>query len=346
MVFLMTFLLGLVTPAKVSAVQAVDLTDGQLVEKVPYSVPFETYEAWMTFLSGRLKQRFPEMTAEAIEARYPVERFESFKKGEPLQCFRIAYMSDGLKVRGFLIEPSGAVKPRPVVIFNRGGNRDFGKLSFGTLFMLHEIASWGYVVLASQYRGNDGGEGTEAFGGADVNDVGNLISLAKTLESADAARIGMYGWSRGGMMTFLALKQFKGISAAIIGAGETDLVASIGKRPDMEKYVYRELIPDYDVNKMAALKERSAIQWVDALPKEVPLLLLHGSGDKRVSPAGVLAMAEKLYEHKHPFRMVFFEGGNHGLFFEKQEVNQQVRRWLDTYVRDQTPPPGLESVDD
>jgi hypothetical protein len=37
------------------------------------------------------------------------------------------------------------------------------------------------VVVASQYRGNGGGEGHEEFGGAEVHDILNLIPLAKSL---------------------------------------------------------------------------------------------------------------------------------------------------------------------
>jgi len=325
---------------------SIQTENGSLVEAIPYEYPQQNYEKWITTRIKVVKRRFPNISLEDLKQIYPKAKFERFCRSGDFRCSKITYSSDGLKVKGYMIEPSHSGKPLPVVIFNRGGNREFGKLSFGTLFMLHEVASWGYVVLASQYRGNDGGEGREEFGGADVNDVLNLVPLAERLEGADAKRIGLYGWSRGSMMTLLALKKSKSISAAIVGAGEADLVASIEKRPEMERLVYRELIPGYDTDKQAVLSERSAIRWVDALPKDVPILLLHGSGDKRVSPAGALALAQELYRHKHPFRLVFFEGGDHGLSSERSEVYRQVRRWLDTYVRDQASPPDLASVDD
>lgn len=69
-----------------------------------------------------------------------------------------------------------------------------------------KMASWGYVVVASQYRGNDGGEGIEQFGGDDVNDVLNLIPVLNQLPKADTSRVGIEGGSRGGMMTYLAMK--------------------------------------------------------------------------------------------------------------------------------------------
>ena len=121
----------------------------------------------------------------------------------------ITYLSDGLKVKGYLAAPKEGTK-LPCVIYNRGGNRSFGALNDEeAVRLLGRIASWGYVVAASEYRGNQGGEGREEFGGADVDDVLNLIPLLESTPQADASRIGMYGWSRGGMMTYEALTRHR-----------------------------------------------------------------------------------------------------------------------------------------
>ena len=254
----------------------------------------------------------------------------------------ITYLSDDLNVKGYLSLPRQKGK-LPCVIVNRGGNREFGALtSKRALFWLGKIASWGYVVVASQYRGNAGGEGKEEFGGADVNDVINLIPLLAAIPEADTSRIGVYGWSRGGMMTYRALTKTKKFKAAIIGAGAANAFKNIEKRPKMETYVYAELIPNYWENKESELKKRSAIYWADKLCKTTPILLLHGSADWRVPPEEALEMTNKLYEAKHPFRFVFFEGGDHGLTEYRPEVNRLVKDWLDNYVRDKKPLPNLE----
>ena len=57
------------------------------------------------------------------------------------------------------------VKPKkpgqyPCVIYNRGGNRNFGQLLVAHAAMtLGELANEGYVVIASNYRGNGRSEG-------------------------------------------------------------------------------------------------------------------------------------------------------------------------------------------
>ena len=128
----------------------------------------------------------------------------------------------------------------------------------------------------------------------------------------------------------------------MIGGGSSDLFDGLKQRPDMEKSVYAELIPDYAKNKEAALTARSAIRWPDKINKKTPLLLLHGSADWRVDPAEALAMVAALYKVKQPFRFVFFEGGDHGLTEYQSEVNRLIKDWLDHYVRDRERWPSLE----
>jgi dipeptidyl aminopeptidase/acylaminoacyl peptidase len=254
----------------------------------------------------------------------------------------ITYYSDGLRVKGYLAKPKKATK-LPCVIFNRGGNREFGALNdFQAALMLGRIASWGYVVVASQYRGNAGGEGREEFGGKDVDDVLNLFPLLQSLPEADARRIGMYGWSRGGTMTYQALVRTDKVAAAIVGAGITDQFDAVKRRPEMERSVLSELIPNYAANKETELRARSVLFWPEKLHHDTPILILHGSADWRVHPSQSLRLVQKLYELKHPVRFVFFEGGDHGLSEHRAEVNRIVRDWLDRYVRDGKPWPSLE----
>lgn len=261
---------------------------------------------------------------------------------EQVELKRITYLSDGLKVKGYLAMPKMGEK-LPCVIFNRGGNREVGALDDRRAArILGPVASWGYIVVASQYRGNTGGEGKEEFGGRDVNDVLNLIPMLESLPQADATRIGMYGWSRGGMMTYLALAKTSHIVAAVVGAGAADLFDGAKRRPEMETKVYAQLIPNYNQNKERELTARSALRWPEKLYKKTPILLLHGSSDWRVHPTEALAMASALYNSKHPFRFVFFEGGDHGLSEHRAEVDRLVKDWLDSYVRDRKSWPSLE----
>jgi len=253
---------------------------------------------------------------------------------------KITYKSDDLVVNGYLAMPKGEGK-LPCVIMNRGGNT---KLAVWTdeaaARALGKFASWGYVAIASQYRGANGAEGRDEWGGADIDDVMNLIPLLESQPRADTTRIGMAGWSRGGMMTYLALTKTDRIAAAVVNSGVADL--NLVDRPEMER-VWSVAIPGWEKNRDAALAARSAIKWADKLNKTTPILLLHGTSDWRANPKrNAINMASALYDAKHPFRMILFEGGQHGIAEHRDEVDRVTREWLDRYVRDRKPWPSLE----
>lgn len=254
----------------------------------------------------------------------------------------ITYSSGGLKVKGYLVIPAGT-GPFPCLISNRGGNREFGAISdIGAFGWLGHMAHWGYLVIASQYRGVAGGEGMEEFGGADVDDVLNLIPILESLPEADASRIGMWGGSRGGMMTYLALARTDRLRAAVIAAGVSDSFDTVKRRPAMETEVYAELVPDWETNREAALIARSAVRWADKLNMNTPILLLHGTADWRVDCSQSIAMANALLPLKHPFRLVLLEGGDHGLSDYRAEESRLTRDFFDHYVRDKAPLPDME----
>lgn len=267
---------------------------------------------------------------------------ENFKYLDSIEIYSITYLSDGLKVNGLLVKPKKKGK-YPAIIYNRGGNRNFGALVIANgAITLGEIAKEGYVVIASQYRGNAGSEGQEEFGGKDVNDITILPEVLKEVESADIEKIGMYGWSRGGMMTYIALTKTDKIKAAVVGGGVSDQSSSIEDRPEMETKVLSELIPNYAENKEAELEKRSAIKWVDQFPKNVPILMLHGNSDWRVKPEQSLNLALEFEKHRIPYRLIMFEGGDHGISEHKEEVSEQVINWFDRYLKSNKQLPNMK----
>lgn len=313
-----TLLLGAVVYAAVAGVTPARAFDGELLDTVRVILP----DSVITRLEGSL----PGMRT--IIATVDV--------------WKITYRSDSLRVKGYLAVPKSGGR-LPCVIDNRGGNRDYSQWTDArAISRLGRIAAWGYVVVASQYRGVDGGDGVEEFGGRDVNDVLNLIPLLATHPRADTTRIGMYGWSRGGMMTYLALTRTDRIRAAIIGAGMADLSDMIRRRPEMETEVVAQLVPGFATRRDEALAERSAVRWPERLAPATPILLLQGSADWRVDPGQALTMTARLYALRRPVRLVFFEGGDHGLTEFQAEVDRLTHDWLDRYVRDRTAWPSLE----
>ena len=145
---------------------------------------------------------------------------------------KITYLSDGLKVKGYMAYPKEISGRIPCIIWNRGGMKESGAIdTFTARGIYGQIASWGYAVFASQYRGNAGGEGEEEFGGADVNDVLNLMPLAEEIPGTDQECWGIEGWSRGGMMTYLALLRSGNFKCAVLAGAISSLKMSAEDNP-------------------------------------------------------------------------------------------------------------------
>lgn len=267
---------------------------------------------------------------------------EQFRYLDSIDLYTITYLSDGLRINGLLAKPKKEGK-YPCVIFNRGGNRDFGSLKIAhAAITLGQIAKEGYVVIASQYRGNGGSEGQEEFGGKDVNDILVLPEVLKEIEQANTEKIGMYGWSRGGMMTYIALTKTNKIKAAVVGGAMSDFFSSIADRPEMETKVAAELIPGYADHKEVELEKRSAVKWADKFSKNVPILMLHGNSDWRVKPEQSLNLSLEFEKHRIPYRLIIFEGSDHSITEHMDEVNEQIIQWFDRYLKNDEPLPNME----
>jgi dipeptidyl aminopeptidase/acylaminoacyl peptidase len=246
---------------------------------------------------------------------------------------KITYLSNGLKVKGYIAYPKNNSKKHPCVIWNRGGIGNKGAIdSFTAKGLFGQIASWGYSVFASQYRGNDGGEGNDEFGGNDVNDVLNLIPLADEIENADKTKWGIEGWSRGGMMTYLALTKTKIFKCAIVNGGIANLRCSSDESPFMRR-LYEVSMGRYKGEDFyEKCESRSIIKFADKLAKNTPLLIIHGTNDERVLPHDSIDLSYKLLDLKIPFRLVMLEGGDHFNKKHRKEVDEMRRMWFEKFL--------------
>lgn len=253
---------------------------------------------------------------------------DEFAYVDSIDIRKMVYESDGLMVTGFVVKPKAPGK-YPCVIFNRGGNRDYGQLVLATaVIQMGEIASQGYVVIASNYRGNSGSEGQEEFGGADVNDVLNLIPALSQIEEADTSKIGMLGISRGGMMTYMALRETDRIKAAAVIGGMADLFNMKEFHDGIEERVYAELIPNYEDSMDVELEKRSAVYWAEEISSETKILMLHGENDSHVSVEEARLLHQKLTEANHDHEYFEFEKDNHGIVKHREEVNALIEEWF------------------
>jgi dipeptidyl aminopeptidase/acylaminoacyl peptidase len=243
---------------------------------------------------------------------------------------KIIYISDGLKVKGYLAYPGvNQNKKFPCIIWNRGGFREKGSIDkFTARGIFGQLASWGYIVFVSQYRGNAGSEGEEYFGGDDVNDILNLIPLANELSFADKDIWGIEGWSRGGMMTLLTLIKNSNFKCAVLSGAISDLKSYLEIVPE-RKNSYQKL---FGKKFSEEIDKRTIINKVDKLPK-IPYLIMHGGNDDTVAPNQSLELSKKFYDAGILHKLIIFEKGDHFLKNYRKEVDEHRRTWFDKYLK-------------
>jgi dipeptidyl aminopeptidase/acylaminoacyl peptidase len=318
--------------------QAANLINDERIkaQKDCFTSIFESYDSWRGFMEKKYSKRIK--TKEELlkklswfDSMFGEDKFNQYKSN--LSCRNFKYQVDGNEVYGYVIKPKSNTKKLPVLVYNRGGNGNYGSVVFGSMMHnLFPIVSEGFVIIGSQYRGSR----TEnilldEFGGKDVDDVTALFDFIPNIEGADPLRVGMYGASRGGMQTHLALKQTTNVKAIATIAGVSDLLKRLEYRPAMEK-VYRHRIPDYNENKIEELAKRSVLTWVDELSPNIPILLLHGTNDKRVSVNNSIDLADALSKNNIPHKLVLYPDDNHGLSQNKEKANRELVSWFREYL--------------
>ena len=249
------------------------------------------------------------------------------KYSERVAFHRITYLSDGLKITGFIIMPKSADDGElfPAIIYNRGGLGPGNKIDESTLEFLAFFADQGYIVTATQYRGNDGSEGAEDYLGKDVNDVINIAELTQSLSCVEPAKIFMIGFSRGGAVGYLALKNGLPVKAACIMGCAVDFVDAYEKLPH-----YRLLLetffkgtPDQSLEEYTG---RSPAYWPEKI--NVPLLIIQGTDDHHVPIEQIKRFSATLKSLGKKTDLIIYPEGDHTLNRFQGEKEHKILEWF------------------
>ena len=238
---------------------------------------------------------------------------------------RLIYRSEGLRVTAFLYGPATPAAPRPVILYLRGGYLAATPIS-SLLPQFRAYAAAGYTVIAPQLRESDGGEGKDEVGGADLADVMVLPSLVGELPGLDRTRIYLLGESRGGMMTYQALRDAFPAKAAAVYGGFTDMAELFRERPEQYETLATRVWPDFAAQRQAIFARRSAVQWAEKL--DAPLLIMHGGADWSVNPSHALRLAQRLQDLKKTYELHVFAGDGHWLVNNAAERDRLVLAWF------------------
>lgn len=290
--------------------------DGTLLSEEAYRFP--PFESAPGYVPG-----------ESVGKYWSEESYRAATEDTRFALRKIRYESAGLSVVAYVYAPGNPDSARrPTVVFNRG-SFVVGDQAPVLAPLFHHFATKGFAVVAPMLRGSDGGEGTDEMGGEDVVDLMNVVPLVAALDCVDPKNLFLLGESRGGMMTFQALRDgFPARAAATYGAF-TDLGRLIDSDPRFRDLASR-IWPDFSRDPAPIIEQRSAQRWAGELRK--PLLLLHGGQDESIPPTQSLELALLLDKARLPYEIHVYAGDGHLLLENKEDSLDRIAAWFERHM--------------
>jgi len=218
---------------------------------------------------------------------------------------KITYRSRAMDIPAFVFQPIKPQGPgsRPALVWVHEDIR--GHLYEHYIPYIREATAKGYIVIAPEYRGGIGyGEAfydAIDYGGAEVDDVVTAVDVLRTRYPAvDAARIGVIGWSHGGLITLLSVfRNPTTFKAAVAMVPVTNLFQRLAWK-GVERQ--RQLIDPQNrfggtpTERREVYKERSPLFGVDRL--QIPLFVGVATNDEDVNIEESMPLVDALRARK------------------------------------------------
>jgi dipeptidyl aminopeptidase/acylaminoacyl peptidase len=252
---------------------------------------------------------------------------------------------DGTSIHGQLLKPPDFVPGRryPTIVWIHGGpngqdDHSLELAGYGPPLERQLFATHGYVVLAINYRGGTGRGAKFArsilgdWGHKEVEDLLAGVDYAIAAGIADPARLGVGGWSYGGLLTDYTIASDPRFKAAIAGAGSGNQLSTYGS----DEYVLQynaELGPPWRTT-AAWLKVSYPFFHADRI--RTPTLFLGGDRDFNVPIGGGEQMYQALRTLGVPAQLIVYPGEYHVLTRPSFLVDRS-RRYLEWMARYLTP---------
>jgi dipeptidyl aminopeptidase/acylaminoacyl peptidase len=242
---------------------------------------------------------------------------------------------DGTEVEGLLTKPVGyqAGKKVPFLLNPHGGPTGASVNNFSTTIQV--LAANGFAVLQPNFRGSTGKglafaqANKNTWGKGDYEDCMTGVDAIIANGIADPDRLGAFGWSYGGYMTFWIDTQTDRFKAISPGAGLTNIY-SMYSQTDIHRYLnwfYTDKAP-WDAQEL--YWDRSPMKYVNNV--KTPTMIVHGQVDTRVPIAQAQEFYQALVERKVPVEFVVYPRENHG-FTEPRHQMDRVRRYVTFFAK-------------
>jgi dipeptidyl aminopeptidase/acylaminoacyl peptidase len=232
----------------------------------------------------------------------------------------ITYYSDGLRVKGLLAQPKHE-KTSDAFLYLRGGIKGVGMVRPARIA---QFASEGFMVFAPFYRGNQGGEGNEDFGGNDRDDAYAAFTLLKSLSTVK--NIHVFGFSRGGVMALWTAIHFPETASVVTWGGVSDMSLTYLERNDLRRMMKR-VIGGTPQKYPERYEERTPLYQLEQIT--APVLIIHGVKDQNVSVGHAYLLENRLKAlHKSVESWYFNEYTHYFPPHVNRRVVTDLARWM------------------
>ncbi|HTI09607.1 MAG TPA: S9 family peptidase [Puia sp.] len=262
--------------------------------------------------------------------------------------------SDGTKVSGILYTPPGyaqsgaspsggpasaattgaaaTVAPLPLVLFIHGGPSAQDDYSFD--LERQTLAAAGFAVAAVNYRGSNG-RGVDYcstiradWGNKEVKDILGAANYLITAGIADSARMGIAGWSYGGILTDYVIATDPRFRAASSGAGSALQLSMYGVDEYVNQYDNELGTPWTHLDKWLAL----SYPFLKADRIRTPTLFMASQSDFNVPSVGAEQMYQALRTLGIPTQLVIYPGQFHEITVPSYQADR-LQRWIDWFKK-------------
>jgi dipeptidyl aminopeptidase/acylaminoacyl peptidase len=240
-------------------------------------------------------------------------------------------------------------RKHPLIVFPHGGVH--ANFTTGSTNVLREMLEQGYTVIAPEYRGSTGyGAGTYRaidYGGLEIEDsYASRNFMLENYDFLDASRVGIVGWSHGGLHALMNIFEHPdGYAAAYAGVPVSDLIARMGYKDQSYRDLYSA---PYHIGKTADddVQEyrRRSPSWQTHKYQGTPLLIHTNTNDEDVNVLEVERLIQALKaEGKTGFQYKIYQDAPGGHSFNRldtkfaRESRREIWRFLAPHLKPARP---------
>jgi len=244
---------------------------------------------------------------------------------------------DGNEVHGLIVKPITFLPGRryPALLRIHGGPN--GQDSNAWNFERELFAANGYIVVNVNYRGSNGrGSAYQKaifadWGNKEVVDLLAAMDYVQTLDYVDSSRLGIGGWSYGGILTNYTIASDGRFKAAISGAGSSNQISMYGTDMYITQYE-NELGPPW---KNQDLWIKLSYPFFHADRIHTPTLFMGGEKDFNVPVLGGEQMYQALRSLGVDSELVIYPNQFHGITVPsyKKDRLERYLAWYDKYLK-------------